>query len=170
MSGFRFDSYCGQYCGACDILVAYKEGIETGIPPEWDNLPTQLENLPFNARAAEIKCLGCKTDTVFSGCAKCIIRKCAIDKKIAGTCLDCNSYRCWRFKVTGLIRKISGLERKLPHLKFIDQNMRTIQREGLATWTKEQEIEWKCPQCGKQLTWYRGSCGRCKEAARTPAG
>jgi hypothetical protein len=165
MSVFRSDSFCGQYCGACDILVAFRNGIDTGVKPGWKSLPTELGNLPVKHNTTEIKCFGCKTDIVFGGCAKCIIRKCAMGKQIAGTCLDCKRYPCWRFKLTTIVRKISGIEKNLPHLRYIDANISAIKQIGLESWIKEQDEKWQCRQCGQRLTWYRESCDSCKSPA-----
>jgi hypothetical protein len=161
MPEFRFDSYCGLYCGACDILSAYKKGLESGTLPQWNDLPSEFKNLPFNARKAEIKCLGCKTDTVFVGCSKCIIRSCAKEKTGIETCMDCNRYPCWRVKLTAFVRKILNLESKLPHLKDITHNTEVIRKIGLQFWLEEQNRKWQCPNCGKRLSWYRASCSDC---------
>jgi len=167
MPEFRYDSYCGLYCGACDILSAYKNGIKTGKSPQWSDMPSELSNLPFNARKFEIKCYGCMTDTVFAGCSKCVIRKCAMNKTGIETCLDCTSYPCWRLKITALARKVLKLEEKLPHLKTIKLNIEVIKNNGMHVWLEEQNRKWQCPHCGKRLSWYRASCIDCKSNRET---
>lgn len=159
MSEFRYDSYCGLYCGACDILAAYKNGLETGAAPQWSELPPEFaNNLPFNAQKAEIKCYGCKTDTVFAGCSKCFIRKCARKKVGIETCLDCERYPCYRVKIMGFAKKLLKIEAKLPHLKAIVPNLEVIRNKGVQFWLEEQRGKWQCPHCGKRLSWYRPSC------------
>lgn len=161
MPKFRYDSYCGLYCGACDILLAYKKGLETELRPDWSDLPSELNKLPFSARKAEIKCYGCKTDTVFAGCSKCVIRKCAMNRNGIETCLDCNSYPCWRVKITAIVKKVLNLEKKLPHLRAIKTNLEVIRNNGMQIWMEEQNRKWQCPHCGKRLSWYRASCIDC---------
>lgn len=160
MPEYRHDSFCGLYCGACDILAAHRQGLETGCPPRWSDLPSELMNLPVGKKA-EIKCHGCKSDIVFAGCSKCFIRKCAQKKTGIETCLDCKSFPCWRFKAIGLSRRALRLETKLPHLKALKPNQETIRNNGLKSWMEEQERKWRCPHCGKRLTWYRNSCPDC---------
>jgi hypothetical protein len=161
MDEFRVDSFCGLYCGACDILTAYRSGKESGRKPEWNDMPAELGNLPFNARKAEIRCLGCKSQVVFIGCSKCLIRTCAMKKAGLETCLECRSYPCWRFRLTGLARRIMRLDRKLLHLGTITPNQEAIRRQGVKVWLEEQEQRWKCPLCGRRLSWYRPACPEC---------
>lgn len=167
MPEFRCDSYCGLYCGACDILLAYKNGMKNGHVPQWNDLPSELRNHPVIAKNSEIKCYGCKTDTVFAGCSKCLIRKCARNKVGIETCLDCRSYPCWRFKITALIRKVLNLETKLPHLKDINFNLEVIRNNGMKFWLEEQDRKWQCPHCGKRLSWYNASCIDCNNNRET---
>lgn len=161
MSDFRYDTYCGLYCGACDIMQAYRKSIETGIRPGLSDLPDEIRNLPFNVKDAEIKCYGCKTDIVFAGCSKCFIRKCAKSTADIETCLDCNRYPCWRHKLTAFAKKLLNLEQKLPHLKTAKPNLETIKNKGLQYWLKEQKTKWQCTDCEKPLSWYSPSCKAC---------
>ena len=162
MTEFRFDTYCGLYCGACDILQAYKKGIETGTSPQWRDLPLEIQNHPVIPKNSEIKCHGCKTGTIFAGCSKCIIRKCAINKTGVETCLDCGNYPCWRLKLTAIFKKLLKLETRLPHLKDIAPNLEIIRNNGMEFWLEEQNRKWQCPNCGKRLSWYQASCPECR--------
>ncbi|MBN1619402.1 DUF3795 domain-containing protein [candidate division WOR-3 bacterium] len=158
MTEFRPDSYCGLYCGACDILSAFKKSLDTGQKAQWSELPKQFQSLPFDTKKSEIKCYGCKTDVVFDGCSHCLIRKCAAKKTGIETCLDCEKYPCWRHKLTGLVKKVFGLEKKLPHHKDIKPNLEFIRQNGIDKWLNEQEKKWTCPSCGERLTWYHPIC------------
>jgi len=160
MSNFNFDSYCGLYCGACDILQAYRKGLETGKTPGWDDVPERMrKNLPFHPK--EIKCHGCKTDTVFGGCAYCPIRKCARKKGNVEHCWDCKKYPCFRFKLMSIIAKLSSLDKKLPHQKTKKANQACICEFGTAQWLAVQDNKWKCPGCGTTFSWYRETCEKC---------
>ena len=167
MPEFRCDSYCGLYCGACDILLAYKNRIENGYVPQFNDLPPEFRNHPFIPKNSEIKCYGCKTDTVFAGCSKCPFRKCARNKIGIETCLDCKNYPCWRFKITALIVKVLNLETRLPHLKAKNFNLEVIKNNGMTFWLEEQDRKWQCPHCRKRLSWYRASCIDCNSNRET---
>jgi hypothetical protein len=132
---FRYDTYCGLYCGACDILLAYKKGKEQNIIPQWSDLPAPIRNIP----PAEIICYGCKSETVFTGCSKCPIRKCARKHKEIESCLDCQKYPCLIHKIVKIVKIIRRFEKKLPHLKIIPRNLTTIQQKGIHAWLEEQK-------------------------------
>ena len=159
MEEFKYDTYCGLYCGACDIMAAFKKSTVENTKPQWEDLPVEFrKNIPAG-KAAEIICYGCKSDTVFIGCSKCLIRNCAKEKMQVETCFDCGKFPCLKFRVFGFIRKL--MEKKLPHLKSAHRNQLTIQEKGLAVWLHQQEALWKCPQCRTDFTWYSQTCPKC---------
>jgi hypothetical protein len=159
MPEFRFDTYCGLYCGACDIMRAYRDGLETGRPPEWKDLPERFTgHLP---RAAGIKCHGCKSDIVFAGCQGCPIRACARKRGITGTCRDCAKYPCLIHMTFKLIWWIRKLDKKLPHWRAAAGNLKAMERDGIESWLSQQERIWQCPDCGQAFTWYGSACARC---------
>lgn len=145
MSNFNYDSYCGLYCGACDILHAYKNGYEDKIAPY------------FNLEPSQIKCHGCKTDTVFENCRNCKIRNCAINKKI-DHCFDCIDYPCNLYNE--LLQDFSN-KHNLPHLKILPKNFMTIKNIGIDQWLKEQDQVWKCPECQTDFSFYTPKCIKC---------
>ncbi len=142
MEEFNNDSYCGIYCGACEILNAYKNNTRNEIADLW------------GASVEEIKCLGCKTGTVFKRCNLCGIRKCAIERGIQH-CVVCEDFPC------EILKSGESLVDKLPHLKAIPKNMNIIKEKGTEYWLKEQEKIWKCRNCGKPFTWYKDTCSNC---------
>ena len=157
---FRYDSYCGLYCGACDILQAYRHGLETQRTPEWSDLPERFrKHLP--AQNADIRCHGCKSDTVFRGCARCPMRSCARKRGNVELCVDCADYPCLRTRLLGLVVRLMSLERKLPHQRVRRANQERIRCVGLAEWLVEQDRRWRCPQCGTLFSWYRATCPQC---------
>lgn len=145
MSNYNHDSYCGLYCGACDILLAYKKGYQ-------DKVASFL-----NVEPSQIKCHGCKTDTLFINCQNCKIRNCAINRNMEH-CNDCNDYPCNIFNE--LIHDFSN-QFKLPHLKIIPKNLLTIKNIGVNPWLSEQEKQWKCPECQTSFSWYTPNCTNC---------
>ena len=42
MEEFRYDSYCGLYCGACEIIKAYQKELAIGAKARWEDLPEQF--------------------------------------------------------------------------------------------------------------------------------
>lgn len=155
---FDYESYCGLYCGACDILTAYKNGLEQQRPPQWNDLPAPIRR---NIPAAPIRCHGCKTETVFQGCAKCPIRKCAKKQTGIESCLDCRKYPCMLHKIAKIVIAVQRLEKKLPHLKCKPGNLAVIKEKGMQTWLQEQQRLWECPECHASFSWYQTECAKC---------
>ena len=145
MSTFNSDSYCGLYCGACDILMAYKHGYEEKIAPY------------LNVEPSQIKCHGCKTDTIFGNCNNCKIRNCAIIKNVEH-CIHCDDFPCNNFHATLFSKEHSN---KFPHVKIIPNNLEDIKNIGVEQWLKEQENKWKCPECQTDFSWYTPKCTKC---------
>ena len=90
-------AYCGLDCEGCPIHLATLES----------DLPKQLamrrevarictQEYGMNLLPKDVTdCDGCRSQTekLFSGCAKCEIRKCAIDRKLT-SCALCADYGC----------------------------------------------------------------------------
>ena len=74
MPELHCDSYCGLYCGACDMWVAYRRAQERGTDASWDGVQFPLKR---HFATAPVICHGCKGDVVFRGCRACPIRACA---------------------------------------------------------------------------------------------
>lgn len=152
--------YCGLYCGACDILRLYREGVETGRTPEWSDLPERLrEHLPF--KPSPIRCHGCKSDTVFAGCGHCPLRSCALKRANVEICSDCEKYPCLRIRLVGLMMRLFSVMKKLPHQQTKEPNLARIRSVGVVQWLAEQEHQWRCPQCHSSFSWYRATCTSC---------
>jgi len=159
MENFNCDSYCGIYCGACDIMRTFKTGEKSRLAAFWDERTVKTfqhklgigydDNRPFT-----YECHGCKSDMLFVNCAVCQIRQCAINSKVEH-CIDCEKYPC------NLIADSKKIEKILPHLKSNPGNMETIKRSGVSQWLSEQENKWKCPACGKSFSWYTRKCKNC---------
>ncbi len=161
MSEFHYDSYCGLYCGACDILHHYKNSLESGKPPEWRNLPaTMQKHLPV-PKNSPIECYGCKSDSVFHGCKKCPMRNCAMAKEGIENCTECSKYPCLKFRLWKLFIRLGGFYKKLPHLQELNSNLKEIQTIGLKGWTEKQKTFWTCSKCSSELTWYSKEGHRC---------
>ncbi len=150
------DSYCGLYCGACEILNLFKVSEEMGRTAEWDELPGPLR---YNIREADIICRGCRSDTVFAGCRGCQVRECARDKGVKA-CVTCPDFPCEH--VEALRSLLPGIQGKLPHTSAILCDYETAKAKGYEAWAEAQRTRWQCPSCGAPFTWYQERCGVCR--------
>jgi hypothetical protein len=152
MAGLRCDSYCGLYCGACEIINAKTAEQKRRVIQLFES------NIPgWHASSEEMKCSGCKTENVFANCAKCPIRPCAQSKGVE-FCHQCPDYPC---QIHGFLQKASSQVPVLRHLKAIDDNQQYIKANGVSAWLNEQEDKWKCPACGNEFSWYADVCAGC---------
>jgi hypothetical protein len=159
MEEFRYDTYCGLYCGACDTMAAFKKSIENGNTAIWEDLPLAFrKNLPMG-KVREIICYGCKSDTVFGGCSICPVRKCARETMHVESCDKCTKHPCLRYGVFKLFQRI--MKKRLPHLSTAKPNRAIIKEQGVGAWLAQQEEAWRCPHCKTSLTWYGGKCTNC---------
>lgn len=155
MEEFRYDTYCGLYCGACEIMKACQKELSASVKARWEDLPEQFSK---NIGEAELVCRGCKTDTVFEGCRKCSIRACAKAKNVE-SCTLCADYPCpLVLQRNEYLKKIT---RKLPHTKVMFKNLDIIRTKGTDEWLRERERDWTCPQCGTGFSWYQETCEKC---------
>ena len=160
MESFFKDSYCGLFCGACEIQGAYRRQLETGKEARWEDLPAAFARY---IRKAKVECNGCRSDNVFAGCGGCGIRTCARARKV-DFCCECGDYPC------DTIRQMaSGMEqfgKLLPHAKAIVSNLAGVAELGKDAWLERQEAYWSCPDCGAPRTWYQERCGNCGRDVR----
>lgn len=161
---FQQHSYCGLYCGACEIMAAYRRGMESGSPPKWPDLPQPLrDNIP----SADIVCHGCKSDKVFAGCRGCRVRECARERKVEA-CVVCPDFPCQR--VEALRELIPDVREKLPHTISIFRDAETANKSGYEAWAEAQRARWQCPSCGAPFTWYQERCGVCQRGFKDVRG
>jgi hypothetical protein len=152
MSNLRSDSYCGLYCGACEIVHAKTEEAKHNVIQMFES------NISgWRASLDQMHCSGCKSDDVFVNCAKCPIKPCARAKGIE-FCFECADYPC---KLHRFLRAASEQVPVLRHLKVIESNQGNLRAHGLSAWLKIQEEVWKCPKCGTAFSWYTVQCSRC---------
>ena len=121
MKESNYDSYCGLYCGACDILRCYEKGHESKFASLWTE-PTLKAFLKSQGATysgdddLKLKCQGCKSDDVFIVCRSCKIRECALSKNFEH-CSDCSDFPCeiyndWK-KVQIFLPHINGTQGNL---------------------------------------------------------
>jgi hypothetical protein len=137
---YRYDTYCGLYCGACAILLANEKGEAEKRAKEWKMKPEEL------------KCHGCKSETIATFCVTCDLKKCAEDKKV-DFCFQCDEYPCARL--------LEFRKDKWPHHSAVLKNLDFISEKGWDMWLKEQKARWSCSKCGTRFSWYDKTCKSC---------
>ena len=137
---FKLDSYCGIYCGACEIMRVFRFGDVKKAAKEWDMKPE------------EIRCYGCKTNDVSSYSKDCDFKKCAEDKGV-NFCFECENFPC---------QKLLDFENdECSHHTGVLKNLEFIKKSGLKNWLMQQELRWKCANCGTNFSWYEKTCKKC---------
>lgn len=132
---YNYDTYCGLYCGACSIMIAYNTGIKDPFASYWTesvlSSTVQARGIELiDSEELRLKCYGCKTDDRFINCRDCKIRTCAIGKNIKH-CNLCDYYPCDFFNESILNEKFRQL---LPHLKKNQDNLEKIKSGGTEQW------------------------------------
>lgn len=140
MTQFRYDTYCGLYCGACDVLQANRTGTLEALASAW------------GAELEQLRCHGCKSEINAVYCLDCDIKACATSKKIE-YCFECAGYPCERL--------VDFRNDEHAHHSIIVHNLGRIRRLGTEQWLAEELTRWSCPQCGLSFTWYDEVCKAC---------
>jgi hypothetical protein len=138
--GFRYDTFCGLYCGACDVLQANQDGMVEELARAWGMDPGQL------------RCHGCKTDVNAVYCRQCGIKACARDR-VLEYCFQCADHACPRL--------VGFWTDGCAHHALARRGLDALRRQGLDPWLAEQRARWSCPRCGAGFTWYDTQCRAC---------
>jgi len=137
---YRFESFCGLYCGACEVLRANKEDRVEATATAWGMKPEDLI------------CHGCKSEVNSFYCRDCEIKDCATRKGVE-FCGDCADFPC---------QFLLDLQKdEHPHHAVILKNMDRIKEIGLDDWLKEQKKRWSCERCETETSWYAKVCKCC---------
>ena len=139
---FRYDSYCGLYCGACPSLRATAAG-DIGRVAEEGGDP------------ADLVCHGCRSDHLSIYCRDCDIRACAEGRGVE-VCGECGDYPCDRLRAFA--------EDDRPHHSVVLANRERIRKVGRDRWLEEQAHRWACSCCWTPFTWYDERCPECGSA------
>jgi hypothetical protein len=136
----RYDTYCGLYCGACNSLVATREGELADMAAAVSKSPEQLA------------CNGCKSGDTCEWCEGCDFADCC---KFHGyeSCAECPEMPCVRLR--------SFRDDSHPHHDVVERNLLRIREIGLEKWLEEQARRWSCEHCGASVAWYQDTCKGC---------
>jgi hypothetical protein len=145
---------CGTYCGACPAYL-HKHGQgeqRVSSAPARDAIGSFVDMM------GRLVCDGCLSGgTLAAHCRTCNIRLCAANKQKDFRCTDCKDLPCYR--ITNLINQ-GGY----PHRKEYLPNLEKIRQMGAEKWVKYEEERWRCPKCGRAMSWYDAKCAGCGEA------
>ncbi len=140
-------AYCGINCDACRLRVAVLENDVRHLPLD------MAEGMDLNTSTA---CEGCREN---NGCGACSIMDCLFERnsKRIKPLLHCGECEC--FPCALIIKFESD---GVYHHKEAIENLYRIREIGMDAFLIEQDIKWKCPTCGKRLSWYLRTCPDCK--------
>jgi hypothetical protein len=160
-NGEHLAAACGTYCGACPAYIAKHsedEQIKIKLQKRFSSGPKKaLKGIPDPSWMDGLLCDGCLSGGMLAAhCQNCAIRKCAANKQNDSRCSDCEELPCYR--ITNLINMGAYLHRKeyLP-------NLNKIREMGVQEWVKKEKERWRCPQCGRPISWYDSKCAGCGE-------
>jgi hypothetical protein len=135
-------AYCGLYCGACPSFLATEAGT--------------LEALADRGLGADnLRCLGCRSETVSVYCLNCSMRKCAAGQGLV-SCADCATFPC---------RVLLAFDHDgVPHHEGVVEALQECRVEGTERWLRCQATRYTCAGCGRSLTYHDDRCPGCGQA------
>lgn len=137
---YRKDSYCGLYCGACELFQATQNGTLDELAQKRGMEPHELE------------CHGCKSKKSSVYCSNCTIKHCASGKNVE-FCNQCKDYPCSQLQEFN--------SSKYSHKYLAAKNLKSILDKGLKKWLEEQKDRWSCPKCNTKYSYYADLCPKC---------
>ena len=135
-------SVCGLFCSSCGIYTSTQENNIENLQRIADRT-----KIPF----AEIKCNGCRSETLTAYCKNCHMRKCAAEKGI-DFCGECPDYPC---------PEIKDFQSQMPHRAELWKSQQRIKEVGWEKWYAEMLQHFSCSQCGSLNGWYDIKCRIC---------
>ena len=138
--GYRRDSVCGLFCGACDVFLANREDRVEAAAKAW--------GMP----AEQLLCHGCNSSLHAIYCVDCEIKACASSKEIEH-CADCAEAPCEK--------TVAFRNDRHAHHSVILANQRQWQVLGRDAWLEQQALRWQCPDCNTRFAWYDRTCKTC---------
>lgn len=142
----KLNTYCGLYCGSCEIFLVNQKGIVEETAKEWE------------MKSKDLICNGCKTDINSVFCRDCKIKSCAESKEL-DYCFQCEEFPCADL--------INFKDDENPHHSIVLHNLNDIKYIGTKKWLKEQEERWSCSECGEKYSWYDEKCPNCGSPVRS---
>jgi len=145
---------CGLYCGACGVYRAYKDGggyLEY-VVESW-KIPEE-----------KLRCEGCQALTPDCWGTGCEIMDCLEENGYA-YCYECESFKgrsCERYEGVA--------SRYLGRGQDIREALLRVQAGEAEEWLEEQDRRWRCPSCGRPVSWHAHRCFGCGARLRSSSG
>ena len=101
------------------------------------------------------RCIGCNKEdaNTHNHLAKCVIKNCP--KRInLKNCCKCDTYPCKRLKQLDKRYTLKYNMSMIDNLNYIDKN-------GIDSFLKKEELKWKCKKCGNSICVHRNKCLKC---------
>lgn len=137
---FQEDSYCGLYCGACELFIATKENRLSELASE------------RNMSVDDLECYGCKSKKTSIYCGKCEIKNCNLNISTE-FCCNCDEFPCIKIKNFSL--------EPYSHKNEVIENLDYIGNSGKQNWIEKQKEKWSCKVCGTRFSFYSNNCRVC---------
>lgn len=137
---FQYTGFCGDYCGACPLMVA-SEGA---------------------TKQSEVKCYGCKPVRPNGKRTNCQIRACALRKGVQN-CAQCKEYPCTKLRTYQTSSKSKADKEKPGYTWLAAYNLEQIKAVGAEKWLADQRQRWSCPKCKAHFSWKDETCPKCHE-------
>jgi hypothetical protein len=139
--GLTTAGYCGLFCESCAAYI--------GTTQEPERLGQMAKR--FGRTAEEIRCRGCRSDTLSFYCAVCAMKSC-IEKKGLDFCSERGDYPC------GALRDFQA---QAPHRLELFESLEYVKAHGVKRWREKMERNYACAECGTLNAVYQSSCRRC---------
>jgi len=144
--GMETAGICGLFCESCSFYIATQEN---NLEPL-----SKITGKPVD----EIRCNGCRSDTVTFYCKTCSMKKCASDKDI-NFCSECGKYPCDTLK---------EFQAAKPHRLELFSSLDFVRENGYTAWREKMEKDYSCGKCGTINSIYEFSCRKCKNSPSNP--
>jgi hypothetical protein len=138
---FERFAYCGLFCEACGLYIATKEN------PDYLKLLAER----MNKTVEEVRCKGCRSDTLSYYCQTCTLKSCARSKGF-NFCSECSEYPC---------NDLKEFQVKMPHRAELFQSLDYLKNNSVEMWEKKMRDDYSCPNCGAINAPYYVKCAKC---------
>ena len=141
-------AYCGLFCESCTLYIATTEE------------PDRLEKLSarYGKDTEEVRCEGCRSETLSFYCATCKIKACARKKDI-DFCSECADYPC---------AMLSDFQKLAPHRIELFESLDYYKEHGYKSWCEKMRNSYACEECGAINTVYDAACRKCGHVPPNP--
>lgn len=132
---------CGLYCPSCTLFIGNHED-----PERLAALTRRMGRTP-----EEMKCNGCRSDTLSFYCRSCKMKSCAKEKGI-DFCSECDEYPC---------EALTAFKAEAAHRCDVWESLDQIKSRGWEDWFVRMTDMTSCPECGTINSAYDASCRKC---------